>query len=962
MNIVMKTESCLIMKIKMIMLITFLLLAVLTIGAVSAEDNNATSDDLQIADEEDDVIALNGYNEEEHYIEVYDEIELDYDEDSVADIYLPSSTNKGSFRVYNGNEEVARSDINLDDEDHWIIDEDDDEILTGYLYVEDLTLNKIKNGDTLAFKFFEYKNSQYVEFQDMTVLCKVKITGSTMFLTEIGEAEADISANDIALNKTSENFIFVNVTERMGTFIITVETDNDDYEVFKENLMTTGRPYSEFDDEYGDHYYCFAFSLDDLNNYVAQNLGDGDSFVDLINNGTISSGDEMYFELLEDEDDEYSEIDSESWTIAIKNGKISFEEDKIDVTYEDDLNIPMDGAWNETVILTYEVKKGTTGKIVIRLNDDQAPAFEKALSELDPDDDDEDSNYYDITIADLNITQEGEYVLHCYFYDENEEQIYPYDDEEDPETLVLRPSQIVIGENATIIVTPFSIRVDENKTIITINATDGQDEDEVIIYVDGNETPIIIKLGNCTLEDDGNYTIKSKQLNLGVGNHTLNITCKGTNSNGNVTITTDLEIEIADETVYTTLNDAFVFISLEEEDITKSIDITGLVNVTITDSEGNVIATIVKDIDEIDPDDEYLVIRTNDMRVELNGTYNVSVRYYNGNKGFVQEEGIVTFKELSADDYGISIKDVIDDDKIIIFDEVPLDNNILVAIDGNEPITFTKSSLSKEVSQNKTRYFIKQDQLGLTDGPHSISVSIENGKDIIPLANVNVSVDLKENIDPELTISVANIEVGNVAIVLITTNSTFTGTVAVQVANKNFTVNVKNGKGNVSVAGLDVGTYTATATFAPNEFFISSVKSTTFKVTSKPVTPAKKANVIKLTLKKVKIKKSAKKLVLKATLKINGKAVKGKKVIFKFKGKKYTGKTSKSGVAKVTIKKKVLKKLKVGKKVTYSAKYLIFPFFKKSLKSPMTNVYITLKTIRLIIILKYSLKLPKKEE
>ena len=202
-----------------------------------------------------------------------------------------------------------------------------------------------------------------------------------------------------------------------------------------------------------------------------------------------------------------------------------------------------------------------------------------------------------------------------------------------------------------------------------------------------------------------------------------------------------------------------------------------------------------------------------------------------------------------------------------------------------------------------------------------ISVSIENGIDTIPLANVNVIVDLKENVDPELTISVANIEVGNAAIVLITTNSTFTGTVAVQVANKNFTVNVKNGKGNVSVAGLDVGTYTATATFAPNAFFISSVKSATFKVTSKPVTPAKKANVIKLTLKKVKIKKSAKKLVLKATLKINGKAVKGKKIIFKFKGKKYIGKTTKKGVAKVTIKKKVLKKLKVGKKVTYRAKY-----------------------------------------
>jgi len=77
-----------------------------------------------------------------------------------------------------------------------------------------------------------------------------------------------------------------------------------------------------------------------------------------------------------------------------------------------------------------------------------------------------------------------------------------------------------------------------------------------------------------------------------------------------------------------------------------------------------------------------------------------------------------------------------------------------------------------------------------------------------------------------------------------------------------------------------------------------------------------------LKLKKVKVKRSAKKLVLKATLKNGKKAVKGKKVTFKFKGKKYTAKTSKKGVAKVTIKKKVLKKLKKGKKVKYQVTYL----------------------------------------
>jgi hypothetical protein len=78
---------------------------------------------------------------------------------------------------------------------------------------------------------------------------------------------------------------------------------------------------------------------------------------------------------------------------------------------------------------------------------------------------------------------------------------------------------------------------------------------------------------------------------------------------------------------------------------------------------------------------------------------------------------------------------------------------------------------------------------------------------------------------------------------------------------------------------------------------------------------------IKLTLKTVKVKRSAKKLTLSATVKRLGKPAVGKKVTFKFKGKKYTAKTNKYGVAKVTIKRKVLRKLKVGKKVTYSVTY-----------------------------------------
>ena len=77
-----------------------------------------------------------------------------------------------------------------------------------------------------------------------------------------------------------------------------------------------------------------------------------------------------------------------------------------------------------------------------------------------------------------------------------------------------------------------------------------------------------------------------------------------------------------------------------------------------------------------------------------------------------------------------------------------------------------------------------------------------------------------------------------------------------------------------------------------------------------------------LALKNVAVKKSARNLVLTATLKKGKSPIKGKVVAFKFSGKTYKAKTNAKGIAKATIKSAVLKKLKVGKKVTYQATYL----------------------------------------
>ncbi|MBE6497271.1 MAG: hypothetical protein E7Z81_03185 [Methanobrevibacter sp.] len=120
------------------------------------------------------------------------------------------------------------------------------------------------------------------------------------------------------------------------------------------------------------------------------------------------------------------------------------------------------------------------------------------------------------------------------------------------------------------------------------------------------------------------------------------------------------------------------------------------------------------------------------------------------------------------------------------------------------------------------------------------------------------------------------------------------------------------------------GKYTITAIYK-NYQKIETVNdgyNDAFAISYKDIKVSKKLTVKQvLTLKAVKVKKSAKKLVLTATLK-NKKVIKNKQVTFKFNGKTYKAKTNSKGIAKVTIKSNILKKLKVGKKITYQATYL----------------------------------------
>lgn len=126
--------------------------------------------------------------------------------------------------------------------------------------------------------------------------------------------------------------------------------------------------------------------------------------------------------------------------------------------------------------------------------------------------------------------------------------------------------------------------------------------------------------------------------------------------------------------------------------------------------------------------------------------------------------------------------------------------------------------------------------------------------------------------------------------------------VKVKIAKKTYKVKT-NSKGVATMAlpKLKAGKYTIKITYGDGK--------ATKRMTVKHI----------VSLKTVKVKKSARRLVLTAKL---AKKLKGKKITFKFNGKTYRAKTNAKGIAKLTIKKSVLSKLRVGKRVYYSASYL----------------------------------------
>ena len=314
---------------------------------------------------------------------------------------------------------------------------------------------------------------------------------------------------------------------------------------------------------------------------------------------------------------------------------------------------------------------------------------------------------------------------------------------------------------------------------------------------------------------------------------------------------------------------------------------------------------------------------------------------------------------------------------------------------GNVTVNLNNIDYDLKVVNGKAKLSVPN----LTAGKYTLSVKYSGNAEFAKNSlKTNIVVS---KLSPNLQVQVINIAVGETESIKISANNKANGKLLIQVNNNQYTLDLINGYGILTLSKLSAGEYDVNVIYQDDAYFSNqsvSVKFTVrqlfdskivakdismlysskskysvtvygtdgkvasdveviFKISAKQVAKVKtnangvasyvvtknpgkykiqatalgksvtKTLTVKhiVTLKTATLKKSAKKLTLQAALaKINGKYLDKKTITFKINGKKVaTAKTNSKGVAKIIIKNpNVVKKLKVGKKVTYQATYL----------------------------------------
>ena len=791
------------MKMKYLIIVS-LILAILTIGVVSASDDIST-DDLATDDEGVDSISESGgtdeINENEPSIFISDEVFSDDEDEEIGAVRDNGGSIDGTITLlidntiyYNESFSSQDNEINIHIDDVAI----PDNLKTGNHFV---ILNYFKNGVSTPFTL-----NKTVEFKY--------------------NPDIDWETDEIYQNETAK----LNIETLSG----------------KSGVATL--------------YYDDDGSLGDV--VTSANISNGKATL------LVSGLTKGYYEFILKMD-----IDGQDYTkypsIVVKDG-----DNPLMVTIEDEVNMDSDDRLAD-VYLDIGYFNG-----VITLLIDNIQYFSKLYDEDDGD------YHQSIYMDDLKLSD--------FFKGGNHTVVVKYlkNGASNPFTLnktvqfkyrpVVSYRDILVGETA----------------VINIKYSSGSSGNATLYNYDDDEDIIGNKVASSTISN-GQATILLPGLDKGYHYYFLNVTI------GSQEFTYYPEIEVGEPYIYIwdtfhTSDDEDEIVEFEDYGyingtITLFIDNSPYFTKTISSFDKKVSASIY--IDDLNLPDS---LKT--------GNHTVSFRYLkNGVTNPYTENRTVIFKYDPIINYNsISVGD-----SAIINIEYLSGTSGFATLYRYYEYNETVGSMIANVSISNGRAVIVVPGLAKGEYEFLLNMTIESNK----FKNYP-TIEVRENSDGfSASLSSSTIYQGNNLVVNVNGPKT-EDYVYISVDGKDVKgCSLKYGAISESISGLSLGSHSINVLF--NDGFIDGrFYSKNFNVNVvRPEIPT-------LDLKKVKVKRSAKKLILTATLKINGNPASGKTVTFKFNKKTFAAKTDSSGVAKVIIKKSVLKKLKAGKKVTYQASYL----------------------------------------
>lgn len=674
-----------------------------------------------------------------------------------------------------------------------------------------------------------------------------------------------IEVKDIIFDEPDEPFVVIHFKDK--SLIFKIEVNN--LVIYDENMAESERVIED------DGIYSFNVSYNILNEYIFDYVVGAKNLTDLIDNGEINNGDIVDFYI---GDDCYKYV----ITTEVPEGDAILFDKYIPYKLEfPNLDIIMKDNWNETIVLDIIIEDFSDPYVVIYL--DATDVFTTHLSYPEDDSTPEGYRVYHFRLEQFEFDwEEGEYEVGVEFYKDLEHKDLIWDNSDEPPLLKVYEPQIDGDENVTIEIVPTETRLTEdNDTLIIISTADASGD--VTVSIEGHGNPINLPLASCRHEGN-DYFIGSKDLNLGVaGTYMLNVAYGNVNLEGTVRLTSNLEIWIrdSDEVIYTgdySDDGPFVEFRLADDEINEK-EVNGTVRVYISlDGETPKLCFEgdLKDL-EFNGRSRAKFIPISDLNIpsNLNGTYLAEVRYLGGSEAAIYVSSEVVFKILDADDFEVEITK----DEVII-SGLPVDSGTIIITTDGVSKNYTVDDLNDYYWDDDSHEYC----IALDDGANKVSVAykFENSDKVIEIAGTVLN-----PIDPALTISVADITEGETAVVVITTNATFSGNVLIQIAGSNYTVEVVNGKGSLPVSGLAVGNYTAVATFRAVDIFDSSTKSTNFAVKAKTPT------VIKATA--VTTTYATSKNIVVTLTDANGNALEGKQVTVVLNGAAKTLATNTKG-------------------------------------------------------------------